>query len=297
MSLFCALALCIALQTDSVATLQKQLAKTNTAEERIDALKQIGVLAETAESDELNVLRPAVLTCLDASEAAVRRQAAYCVASLRIFHPFRCPDRIVELLMDEDEDVRYAAGTACGTFDTYHATALPLLLRAFDSPHSHVREVIPFELKFFAYRAPEAMIALRRATKDEDPSVRNNACVALWHLTGDFDVVVPYWLACLETDAEGTASLYAVATASQFHAQTTVRPKELGVALAKQLLHKSPQIRSRAAHILGAMARDAEAKAVLRKLGIPDRLKQMLFDEDSGVQASAQAALAALNEE
>jgi HEAT repeat protein len=195
--------------------------------------------------------------------------------------------------------------------DSAHGDALQLLIESLDDSDNGIREVAAAALCDFGPDGGDAIPHLIRASQDDSEVVRRRAIRALG-LVADpaesADEVVPALVAATE-DSDPSVSMQALCTLAEFGPLAApalpalmsaiwtgdVRRRALAGAalahiggaavasLAQTLQHPSPDIRAKAAHVLGRIgqaAADAEPA-----------LQQLLADPDSGARAAAAEAL------
>jgi len=195
--------------------------------------------------------------------------------------------------------------------DSAHGEALHLLIESLDDSDNGIREVAAAALCDFGPDGGDAIPHLIRASQDESEVVRRRAIRALGLVadpTESADAVVPALVAATE-DSDPGVSMQALCTLAEFGPLAApalpalmsaiwtgdVRRRALAGAalahigeaavasLAQTLHHPSPDVRAKAAHVLGRIGPPAaEAEPALQ---------QLLTDGDSGARAAAAEAL------
>lgn len=208
-----------------------------------------------------------------------------------------------------DSILRLQAAVLAG--DPAQREAVQLLAEALGDPEVEVREVAAGAIADFGHEARRAMPELIRATQDESPIVRRRAIRAVGIIADPEEAVdgaLPAVIAATEDEDQGVA-LEALATLGTFgplaetalpallaalwtgdarrRALAGVSLVRLGAAavpaLIQALAHPAPEVRAKAATVLGKLGPPAaDAKF---------NLEQLLTDRDESTRAAAAEAL------
>ena len=170
-----------------------------------DQPKDVRIAAATAlqekkvEKKEREVAIPLLCTWLKDKDVEFRKTAVDSLACMLIGTKGKCPLEIVQAMFDDSSDVRYIAATCCVCeCREFSPEAMTLLFRAIESDDKDVRSSIPILLADVAKNDERTVPAIKKATTDKDPFVQGNSITALFRLTHDFDLVVPFYLRKIE---------------------------------------------------------------------------------------------------
>jgi HEAT repeat protein len=182
---------------------------------------------------------------------------------------------LAEALSDADDEIREQAAAAFGEFGPEARAALPALITAVHDENVLVRRRAIRALGGMGEAADDAIPALIAATEDADSSVALQALASLCDLAPLSASAVPVFLTALWT---GDVRFRAVAGAALVRLGAVAVP-----SLLPTLHHPAPDVRAKAAHVLGKIGpAAAEAKPYLEK---------MLQDKDEGARTAATDAL------
>ena len=183
-----------------------------------------------------------------------------------------------EALSDPDVGVREAAAAALCEFGTDGRAAIPDLLRAMQDENEIVRRRAIRALGFVADPAESAdavVPALIAATEDSDPGVSLQAVATLGEFGPLAVAALPALMSAIWTGDVRRQALAGVALAQLGESAVP--------SLLQSLEHPSPDVRAKAAHVLGKIGRPASAA----KAG----LERLLTDSDGSARAEADGAL------
>ena len=182
---------------------------------------------------------------------------------------------LTEALSDSDHEVREQAAAALSEFGSEGGAAVPALMQAVNDDNVVVRRRVIRALGGMGEAAEDAIPALVAATEDSEPSVALQALASLADLTPMTVAALPAFLSALWT---GDVRSRAVATVALVRLGPAAVP-----SLLSTLAHPAPDVRAKAAHILGKIGPPAaEAKPLLEK---------MLSEKDETLRLAAKDAL------
>jgi HEAT repeat protein len=195
---------------------------------------------------------PALAAALADSEASVRQYAAQALGQIGPAAKGELP-KLTPALKDRDGAVRVGTALALWQIDR-RTEGVAVLTEVLGGKSGYLRERAARALGEIGAEAKAALPALAAALADKEAGVRAAAAEALGRLpTAKADIDR---LAMLLDDAEVQVRLSAAQ--SLWTLAPAVRGRALPV-LSKELTHKSPAVRRRAAEILGGCGGDARA--------------------------------------
>ena len=299
---------------ESAAELIEKLASDQPQDIRVAAATALQEKSLKAEERKtvISILTP----WLKDKDPEVRKSGIILLTCLMIGTKGRCPLEVAETMFDDSPDVRLHAAICVSECRNFPAEALPLLFRAIEHDDTDVRCHIPVLLAQALKDDKRTIPALKKATTDKDALVKNSAFVALFQVTDDFDLVVPYHLRTLENsrtlmldvkeeDYErefkkrqaGLAYILRNSSDKFLVEHGETEPEKLGRCLVKLLSDKSPTIRRAAVRALGEIAEHKqESKEALRRINAQNAIEKLADDREITVGGAALRALDQLNE-
>ncbi len=296
-------------EIDNVDELVRWLGRDSHKQDRLAAAD----LLQEADHPPAKETVPILLGWIKEPDKEIRLKGLNTLAVVFIQTKGECPLAAVEAVFDKDEEVSWLASSLLVCYASLPSEAVPLLFRAIEHTNRNVRCDIPQILVKAAREDKRTVRALKKALEDNDWQVRSNAAPALFDITHDFDLVVPYWLLAIERAQKLSESAPAqqpfsprsveemkavaagAAMALRNHGRDT--PRELGECLVRLLSDDSPRMCSAAARTLGAIAGDrAKSKAALRDVKAHEAIVKLLTDSDASVRQAAKTAIEKLED-
>jgi HEAT repeat protein len=248
--------------------------------------------------------------CMVDIDKEIRVNALIALAEIALASKRPCPLAIVRATVDPEQDVRRFAVTYCPAFEKHPAEAVPLFLRALEYDDPMVRSCVLMPLAGAAKAQDQKVLeAIKKACKDIDPIVKNNAFAALWQVTNDMQLVVPYWLSVFETpksenhksdkeDKKGeTARLITLGAQVKIKELSKKQPREFLKTLTALFHDESPSLRKAAVCSVRNLAIEkAEFIALMEEVKMESQLRKLLNDPDLSVQNAVKAALKVLRD-
>ncbi len=284
-----------------------------------DQPKEARIAAATAlqrkklEKNEREVAIPVLCTWLKDKDVEFRKTAVISLACIMIGTKGKCPLEIVQAMFDDSPDVRLHAGICVSECREFSREAITLLFRAIESEDKDVRNVIPMLLADVAKDDGRTLPALKKAATDKDPFVQGNSITALFKMTHDFDLVVPYYLRKIEDyrdlldtikkedldreleKRQFAPTIFYMSSQKFLVEYGETEPDKLGRSLIKLLSDKSPAIRYSAVQALGEIAeRNEDSRRALLRIDAHIAVEK-LTDDDARGRPIAGAALNALD--
>lgn len=202
----------------------KVLQSSNSDEARIAALKWL----ETTHAEEATIAFPAIEALLKGDHSQdVRSSAATCLGLIALHRKLPCPHALLVALLDEDEDVAWSASNVAGAFEKFSDKAVDPLLKYFSSDRKPLRSNVVIMLGRTG-KDQKVLDALEQAMSDPSPSVRNNAHIACFSATGNFERFLKYTLLVLD-DQEGVLGKVDESTEEGKHEKEAIDLILLGV--------------------------------------------------------------------
>lgn len=174
---------------DELSTLLEQAKPSQPKQVRMEALQK---LSRTGKKDPERVLK-ALEPMVQAKDADIRYGAIIAIG-LSGIEKTPCPLCVVKALNDDDERIRYNAGTILSLYQKFPKEAVPLLFAAVDSKDAAVRSAAAESLAAAAGKTPQVKQALLKLEADSHHNVRHSAQQAYYLLTGDLNRYVEYLL-------------------------------------------------------------------------------------------------------
>jgi HEAT repeat protein len=288
---------------DELTRLLERAGPANAKAERILALEEL------TEKGKKNPQRTcAALAPYAKDEDAEIRLKVLIAIGISAAEQRECPIPIAQALADEDDAVRGNAAAMLGFYTRYPEEAVPLLLKAVASDDRFVRQSLPDALASACGKTPRGLNAIRRLFTDVDPSVRHNAQLAHFKLTGEPHDYVGHLLRVTaspdddsppETDEQRTTrELLQIAGAGLLYELTRKRPDDLAKELVTYLADEKPRIRQCALRQLRAMCVTSKSSfRAVEKLKLDKKLNEMAKgDGDEDTRKWATLAQNALSE-
>jgi len=193
-------------------------------------------------------------------------------------------DRLLDLLKDEDYDVRNKAALVLRTVSEKNELVVPTLIKALKSEHQIIREKAAQILGWIGEKSKPAVTALIEALEDKHVNVRITTAYALGAIGENAELAVPALIEALKHEYADLRYTAAWALAEMGEKAEPAVP-----ALIEALNDKSGGVRTEAARALAEIGEKAEP-AVLA-------LIEALNDKSGGVQYEAARAISRFGED